>query len=162
MFQWISIRKCYMNYVWVAIANLNILNPSSFRDDWTSWVFSLEIHFFSERRLKWGAGCVCAGLKLLSRGLATWTSICLIKLKALEQPSEISSFNHSALHLSSKSVLSGYHVSGSALGPGDAFKLNVSDVTSRNENSLAHILSGTILMVLLIFIRELNEQNFAK
>lgn len=53
-------------------------------------------------------------------------------------------------------------MSGSALGPGDAFKLNVSDVNSRNENSLAHILSGTILMVLLIFIRELNEQNFAK
>ena len=57
---------------------------------------------------------------------------------------------------------SGYHVPGAALGTGDTFKLNVSDIISSNGRSLAHILSGTILIVPVTFIRESNEQNFAK
>lgn len=50
---------------------------------------------------------------------------------------------------------------GAALGTGDTFKLNVSDI-SRNGRSLAHILSGTILIVPVTFMRESNEQNNSK
>lgn len=163
MFQWIAIRKFYMNYVWVVIANLNILNLSKLPGQLDQLGCSqLKYFFFSERHLKWGVGSVCSGLKLLSLDVATWTSRCLIRLKGLKQPSEISPFNHSAIHLSNKSVLRGFHVSGSAPGPGDTFKLNTSDITFRNRHSLAHFLSGTILIAPVLFIRDLNKQNFAK
>lgn len=58
-------------------------------------------------------------------------------------------------------VSRGYHVPRAALGTGHTFTLSVSDI-SRNGRSLAHTLPGTILMVPVTFIRELNEQNFAK
>lgn len=50
---------------------------------------------------------------------------------------------------------------GAALGTGDTFALSMADI-SRNGRSLAHTLPGTILIVPVTFIRESNEQNFAK
>lgn len=66
----------------------------------------------------------------------------------------------SAIHLSNKYISSGHHVSGTALGTEDTFRLYVSDVIPRSGVHWLPFCLGAFWLVM--FIREPNEQNFAK